>query len=212
MSHYGQVKKSCAFQCCDKTVMWLHTARPENPNTSKCLNFHEYHSNTPRHPPYIPQTPPRHLQGAGDANRQQQTPPDTNRQPQTPKDTDKCCLSTSDGVLWRLLSSVGISCSLEMSGGCLGDVWWVSGGYLKGIHGNRRHSDVFVRLYQLFSSFQIILVTENLLPIKALWGSTMLSSGSPHVGTAVFPHGLGLRLETIRQNAVTIWKCQVFEL
>ena len=39
----------------------------------------------------------------------------------------------------------------------------------------------------------------------------MLSSGSPHVGTAVFQHVLGLRLETIRQNAVTIWKCQVFE-
>ena len=87
-----------------------------------------YHSETHRHPPDIPQIPTRHLQRAGDANRQQQTPPDTNRQPQTPKDTDKCCLSTSGGVCWRLLSSVGISCSLEMSGGCLGDVWWVSGG------------------------------------------------------------------------------------
>ena len=40
----------------------------------------------------------------------------------------------------------------------------------------------------------------------------MLSSGSPHVGTAAFPNIFGLRLETIRQNAVTIWKCQVFEL
>ena len=31
-------------------------------------------------------------------------------------------------VWWRLLLSVGISCSLEMSVGCLGDVWWVFGG------------------------------------------------------------------------------------
>ena len=34
----------------------------------------------------------------------------------------------SGGVCWRLLSSVGISCSLERSRGCLGDVWLVSGG------------------------------------------------------------------------------------
>ena len=38
------------------------------------------------------------------------------------------CLWVSGAVRWRLLLSVGISCSLEMSGGCLGDVWWVFGG------------------------------------------------------------------------------------
>ena len=38
---------------------------------------------------------------------------------------------------------LSISCSLDISGGCLGDVWWVSGGYLSGIHGHRRGSDAF---------------------------------------------------------------------
>ena len=110
------------------TAPYCRDWEPRYPQTHpSAYNFHEYHSDTPRYPPDIPQTPTRHLQAAGDANRQQQTPPDTNRQPQTPKDTDMCCLSTSDGVCWRLLLSVGISCSLEMSGGCLGDVWWVSG-------------------------------------------------------------------------------------
>ena len=104
---------------------WEPRYSQTNPRASY---FHEYHSDTPRHPPDIPQTPTRHLQGAGDANRQQQTPPDKNRQPQTPKDTDKCCLSTSGGVCWRLLLSVGIACSLGMSRGCLGDVWWGFGG------------------------------------------------------------------------------------
>ena len=59
------------------------------------------------------------------------------------------------------------------------------------------------------------MVTDNLVLINSLWGSTMtklmLSSGSPHVATAVFSNVLGFRLETIRQNAVTIWKCQVLE-
>ena len=35
----------------------------------------------------------------------------------------------------------------------------------------------------------------------------MLSIGSPHVATAVFPHSLGCRLETIGHNTVTLWKC-----
>ena len=86
-------------------------------------DFHEYHSDTPTQPPDIPQTPTRHLQGAGDANRQQQTPPDTNRQPQTPKDTDKCCLSTAGDVCCRLLTSLA-------PWRCLGGVWEMSGGYL----------------------------------------------------------------------------------
>ena len=49
----------------------------------------------------------------------------------------------SGGVCWRLLSSVGMLCSLELSGGCLGDVWVVSGGVLSGINGNWRRSDAF---------------------------------------------------------------------
>ncbi len=53
---------------------------------------------------------------------------------------DICCrLLSSVVVCCRLLSSVDILSSLEMSGGCFGDVW----GYLSGIHGNLRHSDMF---------------------------------------------------------------------
>ena len=61
---------------------------------------------------------------------------DANRHPQTPSDTDRCCLSMSGGVCWRVLLSVDILSSLE---GCLGGVW----GYLSGIHGHKRCSDVF---------------------------------------------------------------------
>ena len=46
----------------------------------------------------------------------------------TLQDTDRCCLSVSGNVCWRRLLSVGFLCSLEMSGGCVGDVWGVSGG------------------------------------------------------------------------------------
>ena len=80
------------------------------------------HLQTPtRHPPDTRQTSPESM-------RCQQTTTDTNRQPLTPQDTDRCCLSKSGGVCWRLLLSVGISRSPERYRGCLGDVWWVSGG------------------------------------------------------------------------------------
>ena len=84
--------------------------------------------NTTQIPPDIPQTPSRHLQGTQDINRRQQTTTDDNRHLQTPSDTDRCCLSVSGGVCWRMLSFVDILSSLEMSGGCFGDVWVVSGG------------------------------------------------------------------------------------
>ena len=132
MSHYGQVKKSCAFQTCAKIVLRLQTAGTENPYTPQthpnASDFHEYHLDTPRYPPDIPQTPPRHLQVAGDVNRREQTPTDTTRCTQTALVSVFGCLGLSVCVWWRLLLSVGISCSLEMSGGCLGDIWWVSGG------------------------------------------------------------------------------------
>ena len=58
----------------------------------------------------------------------------------------------SGGVFWHLLWSVGMSCSREMSGGCLWDVWGCLGGvwgiyggvwgYPSGFHGNQRR---FVR-------------------------------------------------------------------
>ena len=117
-------------------VFWLHTARTENPDTSQthpsASNFHEYHSNTTKHLTDIPQTPPKHLQGTQHANRREQTPPDT-------PGPWRRYLSMSGSVDWRLLSSVCMSCSLEISGVCLWDVW----GYMRSIHGKGRRLDVF---------------------------------------------------------------------
>ena len=104
-------------------VFWLHIARTGNPDTHQthpsASDFHEYHSDTPRHPPYTPETYPGNL-------KCQQTPTDTNGHPQTPSINDRCCLSKSGSVCWCPLWSVGILCSLEMSRG----VWGISGGYL----------------------------------------------------------------------------------
>ena len=132
MSNMSQVQNILLFQGCDKIVLRLHTAGTESPDTPKHIRVTPISMNVTQTPPDAHQTTPRHPpdthQTSPGSRRCQQTTTDTNRQPQTPKDTDKCCLSTSGGVCWRLLSSVGISCSLEMSGGCLEDVWWVSGG------------------------------------------------------------------------------------
>ena len=122
-------------------VFWLHTAGTETPDTLQthpsAFDFHEYHSDTPRYPPDIPHTPPRHLQGARDVNRRHQTPPDVLKQH----------LSVSLGVWGCLFVSGGVCCWHLL---LPGDVWWVSGGCLVGvwgclsdIHGNRRHLDVF---------------------------------------------------------------------
>ena len=104
-------------------------------NTSWRLPFQNYQLDTPTcHPQHLPScigdTPTRDLQRTQGAYIQQQTPTNTKRQLQTPQYTERCRLSVSGGVCWRLLSSVSISCSLEISGGCLGDVWWVFGGIL----------------------------------------------------------------------------------
>ena len=144
MSQYGQVTKSLTFQDFVRLVFWLHTARTENPDNPQThpntSDINEYHSRCPqtppRHPPDTPKASPRNITC-------QQTPTDANRHCQTPKITDRCCLSMSGGVCWHLLLSVGMLCSLELSGGCLGDVWVVSGGVLSGFHGNWRRSDAF---------------------------------------------------------------------
>ena len=123
MSQYGQVTKSCAFQGCAKVVLQLHTARMENPDTprthSSISDFHEYHLNTHRHPPDIPQTPQdisKEIKMSTDDNKRQQTPPDTLRHWQVLFE-----------YVWRcLLARVVVCWHLEF----LGDVWGVSGGYL----------------------------------------------------------------------------------
>ena len=121
-------------------VFWLHTARTESPDTPQthpsASEFHDYHSDTPKHPPDIPKAPPRYLQGTQHSNRRQQTPPDT------PKH-------------WEALFEYVWRCQLASVVVCLhvlfnGDVWGVSvgylggvRGYLSGIHGNQRRLDVF---------------------------------------------------------------------
>ena len=121
-------KKLCISGLCrnDVTATYCKDWNPRYPsNTSECLQFPWIPL---RYPPDIPKIPPRHLQGTQDINRRQQMTTDANRCQQTPSDTDRCCLSMSGGVCWRMLSFVDILSSLEMSGGCLGDVWVVSGG------------------------------------------------------------------------------------
>ena len=119
---------------------FVRTGIPDTPKTPlSASSFHEYYSDTPRHHPDIPKTTPRHLQGTQDVNRRQHAPTDTSEHTQKH-------LSVSEGVCWALLSSVVVCCRLLISwvpwrclGGYLGVVW----GYLRGIHGNWRHSDVF---------------------------------------------------------------------
>ena len=94
------------------------------------------HQTSPRHPP-------RYLQLAQDANKRQQTPTDIARHTQTAPVNVLGRLKLSLCVCWRLLLSIGVLCSQEISLGCLGGdprcIW----GYLSGNFGNGRRSDVF---------------------------------------------------------------------
>ena len=130
------VDKNRTDQGCVKIVFSLHTARTENPyappNLFKRLQFLWIPL---RYPSDTPQTTPWHLQGTQHTNRHQQTPPDT---PWHRKvlfeyvwhlSLGICCCLLAWHVPWRRLG---------VSGGCLG----VSGGYLSGIYGNWRRSDV----------------------------------------------------------------------
>ena len=121
-------EKSFSFQGYAKIVCWLHIARTENPDTPQthpsASNFHEYHT---EHPPDIPQTTLRHLQGTWHAKKRQQTPTDTARHPKTLPCAVWVCLAVSFGASCSLLLSVGMSCSLDMSGA----VWGMSGAFLR---------------------------------------------------------------------------------
>ena len=106
-------------------VFWLHTARAGSPDTlqthPRASDFHDYHSDTPKHPPDIPKTPPSYLQGTQYANRQQQTPTDTTRHTQTAPISDFWSLT--------LAVSVGVCCCLlacYVPWGCPGGVWGMS--------------------------------------------------------------------------------------
>jgi hypothetical protein len=125
MSNMSQVQNILLFEGCDKIVLRLNTAGTESPDTPKhirvpliSINFIQIPT---RHPPDTHQTSPG-------SRRCQQTTTDANRHRQMYSKRTCQCLLVSGAVCLCLLSSVGISCSLEISGGCLGDVWWVSGG------------------------------------------------------------------------------------
>ena len=126
------MKKNWAFQDYAKRVLWLRTARTDNPDIPQphlsALDFHKYHLDTIRHPPFTPQIPPRQLQRTQDANRNQQTQTDSPGHPKTLPVAAGICLLASAGVCLCLLVSAGTLSSLGMSWGCLGGVWGMSDG------------------------------------------------------------------------------------
>ena len=132
MSQEGQVKKNWAFQDYAKRVLWLCTARTDNPDIPQphlsISDCHKYHTDTIRHPPYTPQTPPRHPQRTQGASRHQQTQTDASRRQQTYSSSNWQRLEVSGAVCLCLLVSVGVLCSLELSWGYLGGVWGLSDG------------------------------------------------------------------------------------
>ena len=119
-------EKSGVFQVCAKIVLRLYTQRAENPDipqTHPCTsNFHEYHLDILWTPPGTTQDTSQTSQGnkwwqqmTTDANRHKQPAPDTPRH-----------WEVLFEYVWRcLLASVGVSCFMEISWGCLGDVWGV---------------------------------------------------------------------------------------
>ena len=126
VSVWSDEKKLCFLGLCQNGALAPY-CRTENPDTQKTYpsasDFHEYHAHTPRYPPNIPQTSPRHLQGARNVKRRQQTPPDVLKQH----------LSVSMGVWGCLLVSGGVCCCLLASPApwrCLVGVWGMSGGCL----------------------------------------------------------------------------------
>ena len=174
------MKTSHAFQGCAKTVFWLHTARlanPEKPQTHPIASdFHEPHSDTPRHPPDIPQTPPTPLQASWDANRRQQTPPDDNRRHQTPPDILKQHLSVSWGVWGCLSVSVDVSCCLLAShfpqrglGGVLG----MSGGCLEVSEWYSWRSEAFECVWGV-SGFSVLVVWSHNAILAQPWKASLV--------------------------------------
>ena len=140
ISNMSQVQTILLFQGCDKIVLRLHT---ESPDTPKHIRVPPISMNIIQIPPDTHKTSPRH---PPDISREQKMPTDDNRRQQKPPDLLKQHLSVSFGVWGCLFVSVVVCWHLLLPG----DVWWVSGGclvgvwgYLSGIHGHRRRSDVF---------------------------------------------------------------------
>ena len=99
----GEKKKLCLLGWCQNGDLapYCKDWKPRYPpNTSRRLKFPWI---LPRHPPDIPQTPPRHIQGTQHANRQQETPIETARHTQTAPVSVLGCLAVSVGVCWHVV-------------------------------------------------------------------------------------------------------------
>ena len=143
MSNMSQVQNVLLFQGCDKIVLLLHTAGTENPDTPKHIRVPLISMNITQTPPDNHQTSPRH---PPDISREQEMPTDNNRRHQTQTDSPRHPKTLTSAVWVHLVVSVVVCWHLLLpgdvlgvSGGCLVGIW----GYLNGIHGNRRRSDVF---------------------------------------------------------------------
>ena len=132
MSNMSQVQNILLFQGCDKIVLRLYTAGTESPDTPKHIRVPPISMNIIQIPPDNHQTSSRH---PPDISREQEMPTDDNRRQQTLPDVLKQHLSVSFGVWSCLFVSVVVCWHLLIPGyvwwvsdGCLGDVWWSSGG------------------------------------------------------------------------------------
>ena len=114
---WSDEKKLCFLGLCQNGVL----APYRNPDTPKHIQVPLFSMNISQIPPNTPQTSRRH---PTDTSREHDMQTDNNRRQSTPPDILQQHLSVSWGV-WRcLLASVGMLCSLEMSGGCLWDVFF----------------------------------------------------------------------------------------
>ena len=152
MSNMCQVQNILLFQGCDKIVSRLHTAGTENPDTPKHIRVPTISMNITQTPQIPTRHPPNTHQTSPGSRRCQQTTTDANRHRQMYSNSTCQCLLVSGAVCLCLVVSAVVCLHLLLPG----DVWWVSGGclvgiwgYLNGIHGNQRRSDVFGGIWVL---------------------------------------------------------------
>ena len=123
-------KKSHAFPGCAKIMLWLLTAKAENPKHICALpiskNSTQIPSDTPQTPLRHPHTSPRHPLVT---SMNKKTPTNANWHCQTYSNSTRQCLGVSRAGSLSLLASVVICWHLLFPG----DVWGVSGGCLGGV-------------------------------------------------------------------------------
>ena len=123
-------EKSHAFPGCAKIMLWLLTAKAENPKHICALpiskNSTQIPSDTPQTPLRHPHTSPRHPLVT---SMNKKTPTNANWHCQTYSNSTRQCLGVSRAGSLSLLASVVICWHLLFPG----DVWGVSGGCLGGV-------------------------------------------------------------------------------